>query len=99
MGETIMVWGWFPATTVRMLAAGLVVAGEHDLYWVHCNPAAGNSTWELTDAIIALQPIVIDHFETGRQAHIVTFHPPIHFAVGIYLETFAAMTSVVLCYR
>lgn len=99
MGAGAIIHSWYHAPTVRMVAAGLVVAGAHDLYWLSCNPAAGNSVWELTDSLVALAPIVIDHFHTGREGHVMTFHPPIHFATGIYLETFANMTSVVLCYR
>lgn len=86
------------STTVRMVAAGPVVAGAHNLYWVSCNPAAGNSVWEITDAIIALQPVVFDHFHTGREGHLMIMDPPMKFTTGIYLETFTNMTSVVLCY-
>ncbi|MCK4722492.1 MAG: hypothetical protein KAT75_04270 [Dehalococcoidia bacterium] len=86
-------------TTVRVTGTGGVVAGDHYLYWIDCNPGAGNSVWELTDAIIALQAIVLDHFHTGREGHIMTLDPPMHFTTGIYLETFTNMTSMVFCYR
>lgn len=86
------------STVVRMVGVGLVVAGPHDLYWVACNPAAGNSIWEITDSLVALAPIVMDCFSTVRQGHVMTFDPPIEFATGIFLETFAFQTSVILCY-
>lgn len=86
------------STTVRKTAVGQVVAGAHELYWISCNPAAGNSVWELTDAIIALQPIALDHFHTGREGHVMTYDPPMKFTTGIYLETLTNMTSVVFCY-
>lgn len=87
------------AVTVRVTGVGQVIAGDRYLYWIDCNPAAGNSVWELTDAIIALQAIVLDHFHTGREGHIMTLDPPMHFTTGIYLETFTNMTSMVFCYR
>lgn len=86
------------STTVRKVAVGQVIAGAHNLYWVACNPAAGNSLWELTDAIAGGGAVVYDHFDTTRDSHHLDFDPPMKFATGIYLETFTNMTSLIFCY-
>lgn len=108
-GEQVAGWLWnhinntwekAPAVVTydRRVGTGLIVGGEHKLYWVACNPAAGNSVWELTDAVAALGPVALDHFHTGREGHILLINPPMNFTVGIYLETFTNMTSVVVGY-
>jgi len=85
-------------TTKRMVAAGQVVAGEHKLYWVSCNPSAGNSLWELTDAIAALGAVELDCFHTAKEGHVSNYLPPMQFDTGIYLETFTNMTSITFGY-
>ena len=86
------------STPKRMLAAGQVVAGQHYLCWMSCNPAAGNSLWEVTDAIAALGTVVLDCFSTNRESKMGSFRPPMYFATGIYLETFTNMTSITFGY-
>jgi len=108
-GDSVIVWKWNhlnntyerePAviTYDRRVGTGLVVGGVHKLYWISCNPGAGNSLWELTDAIVALGAVVLDHFHTGREGHVMNYYPPMQFNNGIYLETFTNMTSVVFGY-
>lgn len=84
--------------TKRMVAVGQVIAGAHKLYWIKCNPAAGNSAWQLTDAIAALGVVVLDGFHTNRESHMVPISPPMPFTTGIYLETFTNMTSMTFGY-
>jgi len=86
------------STPVRMDAVGLVIAGQHNLCWLSCNPSAGNSVWELTDAIVGGAAVVLDCFSTARESKMGNFNPPIHFATGIYLETFTNMTSITFGY-
>ncbi len=109
MNGHVELWEWNPITeawekvtavviTRRMAAVGLVVAGVHHLHWIHENPGAGNSAFDLTDAIVGGGAVVLDHFSTDREAHFMHMDPPMHFANGIYLETFTNMTSVVFGY-
>lgn len=88
----------FSVLTVRMVAIGQVIAGHHELYWMSLNPSAGNSAFELTDAIAALGAVVLDHFDSNRDGHILPFNPPMHFSTGIYLETLANTTSITFGY-
>ena len=82
--------------TVRLVAAGPVgLAGPHKLYWISCNPSAGNSVWELSDDIDGATAIVLDHYPTDRESHNTNLIPPKQFSKGIYLKTFTAMTSMV----
>ncbi len=84
---------------VRLTAAGPVgAAGARRLYWMLLNPSAGSSAIELTDAIAAGAAIKADHFDTTRDGHMVTFDPPLEFSIGIYLETFTNMTSIIFGY-
>jgi len=85
-----------PASVVptRMVAAGLVWGGACYLHWIHCCPSAGNSVWELTNGIIALQPTVLEGFHTSKESHTKACAPPAYFDTGIYLETFTNMTSL-----
>lgn len=97
---TLNKWVKYPAssTAVRLLGTGQVIAGQHYLCWMTCNPAAGNSLWEVTDAIAAGGAVVIDCFSTSRESKMGSFRPPIYFATGIYLETFTNMTSITFGY-
>jgi len=108
-GEQVAIWLWNDAlnkwekapsavVTKRMVAVGQVIAGAHKLYWVSCNPGAGNSLWELTDAIAALGAVVLDCFSTSRESKLGVLSPPMPFATGIYLETFTAITSITFGY-
>lgn len=93
-------WVKYPLTitTKYMVAAGQVRAGAHKLYWIQCNPAAGNSVWELSDDITGLTATVLDGFHTSRESHMVQISPPMPFATGIYLKTFTNMTSLAFGY-
>lgn len=93
-------WERSPAVvnTLRVLAAGQVVAGAHKLYWISCNPGAGNSLWELTDAIAALGAVVLDCFSTARESKHGVFSPPMDFTTGIYLETFTNIDAMTFGY-
>ena len=108
-GEQVGIWlwddansVWLPApacvVTIRMAAAGQVIAGAHKLYWLVTNPGAASSVLELTDAIAALGAVVFDHFDTTRDGHVMSLNPPMCFATGIYLETFTNMTSIIFGY-
>ena len=109
MAEQIAIWRWNHITeawertpsvvdTQRMVAVGQVAAGARKLYWIACNPAAGNSLWEVTDDIAALGVVVLDCFSTNREAKGFVFDPPMNFTTGIYLETFTNMTSCIFGY-
>lgn len=93
-------WVEAPASSIpkRLLATGLVVAGEHKLCWMACNPSAGNSLWEITDAIAAGGTVILDCFSTSRESKMGSFRPPMRFVNGIYLETFTNMTSITFGY-
>jgi len=94
-------WEKAPAAvlTERMVAVGQVgAAGAHKLYWIDCNPSAGNSVWELTDDTDGSTAIVLDEFHTARESHVSNFSPPIPFDNGIYLKTFTLMTSITFGY-
>lgn len=93
-------WEEAPAvvTTRIMRAAGQVAAGAHKLYWISCNPSAGNSEWKLTDATAGGAFVVLEHFHTTRESHNTNLIPPMNFTTGIYLETFVAMTSMTFGY-
>jgi len=87
-----------PSTTTRLVAAGQVVAGAHNLYWATINPSGPNSNLELSDDLNGLGAIVWDFYSSVRQATHFIFDPPLKFTTGIYLKTFAVMTSVAFCY-
>ncbi len=82
----------------RMIATGQVVAGAAKLHWLVCNPSAGLSVWEITDAIAALGAVLLDCYSTSRESKMGIFLPPCPFATGIYLETFTNMTSITFGY-
>ena len=98
--DTLNEWVKAPlsSTPKRMLGTGQVIAGQHYLCWMTCNPSGGNSLWEVTDAIAAGGTVVIDCFSTSRESKFGSFRPPIYFANGIYLETFTNMTSMTFGY-
>lgn len=85
-------------TTKRMVGAGQVVAGTHKLYWIDCNPSAGNSVWELSDDTDGLSATVLDEFHTSRESHMINLNPPMPFTTGVYLKVFTNMTSVTFGY-
>jgi len=93
---------WLPAPaavkTERKIATGQVVTGAHKLYWLKCNPSAGNSVWELTDDTDGSTAVVLDCFHTSREGHVSSYSPPMQFNNGIYLKTFTNMTSMVFAY-
>jgi len=108
MGSNLL-WLWNPNTgewekspgaviTKHMDALGQVIAGSHKLYWISCNPSAGNSVWELTDDVNGLSALVLDHFHTEKDSHNTNLLPPMQFVNGIYLKTFTAMTSMTFGY-
>ncbi len=84
---------------IRLTAVGQIKGSAGNLYWMLLNPGAGNSVVELTDSLAAGAAIKVDHFDTTRDGHMVTFDPPLEFATGIYLETFTNMTSVTFGYK
>jgi len=86
------------STTKRVTAAGAVIGGARELYWIACSPDDPNAEFELSDAIEALQPIVYDHFDTDKHSDHLHFDPPMKFATGIWVEKFDHMKSLVFCY-
>jgi len=94
------IWVEAPAVVVskRMVGTGQVVAGAHKLYWIITNPGVASSLFELTDAVAALGVVVLDHFDTTRDGHVMSLSPPKQFDTGIYLETFTNMTSLIFGY-
>lgn len=86
------------STTVRKTAAGAVVAGAHNLYWVACSPDSPSAEWELTDAIAGGGAVVYDHFDSDKHSEHLIFDPPMKFATGIWIEKFDHMHSLVFCY-
>lgn len=86
------------STTVRKTAVGQVKAAAGKLYWFSCNPSAGNSLIEFTDALAGGGAVVFDHFCTAKESHVTILDPPMKFATGIYLETLTNVTSLVFCY-
>jgi len=96
----LRLWERSPAvvSTTRMVATGQVAPGAHKLYWVACNPSAGNSDWAITDDTAALGVIIVEHFHTDRESHNTNFIPHIQFHDGIWLERLVAMTSMTFGY-
>jgi len=94
------VWEEAPASVLsaRTAGAGLCLAGERKLYWVHCTPSAANSVWELTDALAGGGAVQVDAFYAGKESHMVSFSPPMQFGLGIYVETLTNITSLVIGY-
>jgi len=92
--------GVMPEAVVTKLldAEDEFIPGAHKLYWISCNPSAGNSEWGLSDAIIAAQPILLEHYHTTRESHNTNLIPPMQFNTGIYIEKFVAMTSMTFGY-
>lgn len=93
-------WEEAPAVvnTVRLVGVGQVAAGAHKLYWIKCNPGAGNSLWELSDDTTGLTATALDEFHTTREGHTDNFLPPMNFTNGIYLKVFTNMTSMTFGY-
>lgn len=98
--DTNKVWVKVPAvvTVDRRIGTGLISGGAHKLYWVACNPGAGNSLWEITDAVAPGGGVLLDCFSTNRESKGFVFNPPCPFTAGIYLETFTNMTSITFGY-
>jgi len=98
--EANNIWVKVPAVvaTNRLVAVGQVIAGAHKLYWIKCNPSAGNSVWELSDDTTGLTATVLDEFHTAKEGHTDNFLPPMPFTTGIYLKTFTNMTSLIFGY-
>lgn len=105
----ILLWAWnhiteeweeVPAvvTTKRLTGTGLVIAGAHKLHWVHENPSAGDSLFDLTDDLTGAGDVEFDHFSTAREGHLMHLDPPMPFSTGIYLKVYANYTSLVFGY-
>ena len=73
--------------TKRRIAKGLVIAGAHKLYWISCNPSAGNSEWALADDTVGGGDIVLEHFHITQDSHNTNLIPPMQFYTGIYHST------------
>jgi len=86
------------STTIRVAAAGAVVAGAHNLYWVACSPDSPGAEWELTDAIAGGGAVKYDHFDPDKHSEHLIFDPPMKFTTGIWIEKFDHMHSLVFCY-
>lgn len=84
--------------TNRLVAAGQVVVGVHNLYWIACNPSASDSEWALSDDTTGGTAIVLDHFYSGREGHVFLLSPPMKFGTGIYLKSVNKMTSMTFGY-
>ena len=102
-------WEWDPVaedwvkvphhcSSKRLTDAGEVYGGAADLHWVHCNPSAAESLFELTDDTDGSTAVVFDHFDTTRDGHMIPFCPALHFATGLWLKTYTNMTSVIFGY-
>lgn len=93
-------WEKAPAvvTVDRRIGTGLIAGGAHKLYWVACNPGAGNSLWEITDAVAPGGAVLLDCFSTAKESKGFVFNPPCPFTNGIYLETFTNMTAMTFGY-
>lgn len=93
-------WEKAPAvvTPDRRVGTGLIAGGKHKLYWVACNPGAGNSLWEIADSAVPGGAVLLDCFSTNRESKGFVFNPPCPFTDGIYLETFTNMTSITFGY-
>ena len=85
-------------TTIRMVAAGQVAPGAHKLCWISCNPSAGLSLWELTDAIAGGGVVLLDCYSTARETKLGVLSPPMPFATGIWLETLTNVTGITFGY-
>lgn len=86
------------STTVRHTAAGAVVAGAHNLYWVACSPDSPSAEWELSDDLDGSTAAVYDHFDSDKHSEHLIFDPPMKFSTGIYIKKFDHMHSLVFCY-
>jgi len=87
------------STTIRKTAAGAVVAGAHNLYWVACSPDSPSAEWELSDDTDGSTAAVYDHFDSDKHSEHLNFDPPMKFATGIYIKKFDHMHSLVFCYK
>lgn len=90
-----------PTVTVwRMTGAGRVgPGGAKTLHWIACSPDSPSAEWELTDAAGPGGAVVYDHFDSDKHSEHLHFDPPMEFAVGIYIEKFDHMHSLVFCYE
>ena len=98
--DTLKVWVPAPAVVVTTLldAEDEFIAGAHKLYWISCNPSAGNSEWGLSDAVAPGGDILIEHFHTTKESHNTNLIPPMQFNTGIFIEKLVAMTSMTFGY-
>uniref|UniRef100_A0A6H1ZP27 Uncharacterized protein n=1 Tax=viral metagenome TaxID=1070528 RepID=A0A6H1ZP27_9ZZZZ len=85
-------------TPKRMTAAGQVVAGAHNLYWLSINPSAAAAAVDITDDLTGLGAIVFDMYRATRDHMHIVLEPPMPFSTGIYLKTFTNLTSVMFGY-
>lgn len=94
------VWVPAPAAVVseRITATGLVIAGEHKLFWISMNPSAANSVLEITDATAPAGVMKLDAYHATRDHMHMMLMPPMQFDQGIYVETLTSYTSVIFGY-
>jgi len=106
-GKFVWLWNhilgrWEPSpgvvTTTILDAEDEFIAGAHKLYWISCNPSAGNSEWGLSDAVAPGGAILLEHFHTTKESHNTNLIPPMDFTNGIYIEHLVAMTSMTFGY-
>ncbi len=93
-------WVKAPAhvTDKRMDAVGQVYEGACKLHWILANPGAGLSLFELTDDTDGSGDLKLDHFDTSRDGHVLSFCPACRFGTGIWLKTFTNLTSLTFGY-
>jgi len=93
---------WLPEPasvfTTLLDAEDEFIAGAHKLYWISCNPSAGNSEWGLSDAVAPGGAILLEHFHTSKESHNTNLIPPMQFTTGIFLEKLVLMTSMTFGY-
>jgi len=93
-------WKKAPAVvdSIRLTAIDTGIAGAHKLYWIACDPSAGNSVWELSDDTDGSTATVLSCFSTNRETKGFVFNPPMNFVTGIYIKVFTNMTSMTFGY-
>lgn len=85
-------------STIRKIAAGPVLSGAYHVYWLTFNPDGGGAYIALTDALASGSPIKWDMNGEKVGGQHITFDPPMIFESGIYIESWAAISSVIFGY-
>jgi len=97
-GEVMTQPGHHELTQTRETAVGSVIEDHVHLHWLTINPSGNNNVLELTDDADGSTAVVWDWSHATRYSIHITFEPSFHFATGIYIKTFTALTSVIMGY-